>query len=718
MKRALPLLAFLIAGGAVLAVLSPRIDRGPFERTPMGMEAVYWSAAAQGTAVTAPGIGNPVYPQILRALVSPDPGTVAPARRVLTTVSLSLFAVLVLVLVWRRAGPWYGALSGVGTLVAGPLVLSAGTLTPAVPGALLLLLALVLLDAGGSRIVFWGLTGVLIGLAGRLEPQLSWVLLVLLVLGALFRPLGEKRLVRPAVLAGGWLAAVVLTALVFESPPLFPRVSGIEMYRGHRAAASGVDPRRGDADSLRWWGMVDFVREASREENRLLSLPEAESVWASRAPGGEFTRPLATLKRAGVKTLASFQGDPLPREVSSAFIQERSDGKGLGIALWVGRILIPLGLVGLVVAGRRTGRALGTAALSGLGAALLTYATPDIRILTVAAALGGVGLWAERMIRGSLRTRMVALGGGVAAVGVLGFWPPAGGTPGLGISGDDHYHLGTVYEMEQRGSAAIREYERALRLDPTNPYPHLAIARMLAADNVNQEAILELEQLRTRYPGFVPGLVGLTRLYEAEEEWRNATTVYDDLIAQEPWNPEHWNNLGTMYVQLGLYGQAVRALEQALQLAPDYQTARGNLQSLQARGLAPGLPGEGADSLRVAQEKILTSIRNGQTEEAERLLGDAYTRFGEDRVEFRFVEGTLRLVSRDFEEAVAIFESLRGSMGSNVILLNNLGAAYRGLGNLEKAIEVYEEALRIHPSNERVRVALEELRRPSGDAPE
>lgn len=717
MKRALPLLVFLAAGAAVLLLLVARTDRGPFERTPLGSEAVAWTAAVQasrpaGTAVPLPaGTLSPIYPELLKNLVSTDPEAVSRARRILALGLLPVFAALVLILVWRRAGPWPAVIAGVASLAAGPLVLSAGSLSPAVPAAAVLLLGLVILDLGRSRVLAWIAGGILIALAGRLDPVLSWVLFILLLAGILVRPgvQGKTRFLRPAALAGGWLAALVLTASAMDSLPLFPRISGIEMARGNRPAASGVDPRRADADSLRWWGPVDYLREASRQENRRLTVPEAESWWAARVPAEAFSQPVRGIRRTGVKTLASLEGDPLPREVSAAFLRTWTEGWGLPVVLWAGRILIPLGLWGLLLAWKRTGWLLGAAALSGVGAAWLTYATPDTRILTVCAALAGLGLWVERMTHGSSRVRAAGLAGGVLAVGVLGLLPPAVGTPGLGISGEDHYQLGLVYEQEKRGSAAIREYERSLRLEPGNPYPHLAIARMLAADNVNQEAILELEQLRARDPGFVPGLLGLSRLYQAEQEWRKATTIYGDLVQAEPWNPEHWNNLGTMYVQLGLYDQAARALQEALRIAPNYETARGNLASLQARGLVAGTPA-GADSVRIAQEQILNHIRMGQNDEAEAALEEAYGKFGKDKPEFRFVEGTLRLVTGESERAVRIFEDLRESMGDNVILLNNLAAAYRQTGNRQKAIEVYEEALRLAPANERVRVSLQELR--------
>jgi tetratricopeptide (TPR) repeat protein len=371
------------------------------------------------------------------------------------------------------------------------------------------------------------------------------------------------------------------------------------------------------------------------------------------------------------------------------------------VTVWLGRILIPLGLWGLLWNRRRAGWLLAAAALSGFVASLLTFASADHRLVTMTACVVGLGLWIQGMLRRSNRGRMVGVLGGLLAVALWGLWPVQGGTPGLGVTGDDSYFLGTVYDREQRGSAAMREYERSLRLDSTNPYPHMAIASMLARDNVNDEAIRQLEHLREQRPDFAPVLFSLVGLYQAQERWAEAAAVYGELIRLEPWNPEHWNNLGTMYVQIGFYDQAIRALQSALQIDPGYASARENLKFLQSWGFAPGAPEE-SDTLRVAQEEILALMRNGNYDAAEDSLSAAYERFGSDRLEFQFLEGTLRLLRGELEKAVQVLESVRSRSPRNVIMLFNLGTAYQRLGRLEKAKAVFEEAKRLQPTNRKV----------------
>jgi tetratricopeptide (TPR) repeat protein len=712
MKTLLPYLAFVL-GAVLLTILAVRfVDRGPWQRSVTGTEAVYWQAAKQAASSSyepkTVSLPPPLYPYLLAPLTSDDLGAVRRARRILTSIALPLLALLALSLARRRAGAWASAAGALGVLIAAPTVLGAGTLTPAVPASLLALLALVVLD-GGRNTVVWIAAGGLAGLAARFHPGLGWALVILLLSLAVFSPGRPRRLLGAGVFTLAWLTVVAVSGPVIDAAPLFPRITGTDIYRGHRAEASGVDPRRGDRDQERWWSYLDYLREASRQKGGPTTLKESDRHWTGQAVRDVFRHPHKELARDGVKVLAAFQGDALPREVSVAFLEERSETNGIRFIRWAGRILIPLGLVGMILGRRRSGKVLVVGVLSGLLAALITYAEADTRLVTVTCLLAGVGLLIDELRRGPGRARGIAAGVSILALLVWGLWPALGGVPGMNIQSEDYFYLAALYDLEQRGSTAIREYERALRLDPQNPYPRLAIGGMLARDNVYVEAIKELERLREDHPDFIPGLQALTRLYQTQERWGEAAAVYGHLIELEPWSPEHWNNLGTMYVQMGIYDQALRALERALEVDPDYETARDNLNGLRQQGLAPGAPSD-ADPLRRTQEQVLEFIRTGDMAGAEAALQAAYEQFGRDRAEFIYLEGTLRLVSGEPARAVVKFESIREKMATNVLFLNNMGAAYIQVKEFGKAKEVFEAALRLQPSNLRIQQGLKTVK--------
>ncbi len=713
MKYALPLVVFVAALALVTASVVFTLDRGPVQRTPVGNEVSYWDAARQaasGAAAPAAlaGYPSPVYPRLLAPLASDDVGAVRRARRVLTAVFLPLIGILVMAAAWRRAGPWPGVIAGLAAAAAGPLALAAGTFTPAVPALVLALATVVALD-GRRNLVSWAVAGLLVGVAFRFSLEIAWTLAAALTVAAILRP---RETAAPAALRAAapllFLAVTLGTSAgigrIAQTHDAAPSWSGIEIYRGHRSGASGVDPRRGDGDAEAWWGLRDFVRQASNETGARMTPAAAGSYWGGRGLKAAVTHPLGEIRRTGVKLLATLSGDPLARDVSPAFLRDNTEAPGLAVSVWIGRILLPLGLVGLILGRRRTGAILWAAASTGIVAGIITYAQADTRLLTLAVLAVGLGLFVEAMLQASVRTRLAGAAGAAAAVAVFGLWPAFGGIPGNGITGQDYFQLGALYDREGRGSAAMHEYEHAMRMNPGNPYPELAIASMLARDNVMEEASKELVALQRKNPDFVPGLSALARTYEHQERWPEAAAVYGHLIQLDPTNPEYYNNLATVDVQIGYYDQAIIALQKALAIDPGYATAKANLAGLQERGLAPG--GAPGDSLAAAQERILDYIRRGDAAGAENELQAAKARFGTGHPEIAYIEGTLRLATGHPQEAVKALEPIRTRMGKNVIYLNNLAAAYAQSGELEKARATWKEALEIQPNNERIRRSL------------
>lgn len=704
-RLAVPVLLAGVAGITLLVAL--RVDRGPFQRGPMASESVVWAearAVASGTG-EPPASRRSLFAVALSPLATDSLTAVQDARRILTLIFLPLISILVWALARKRAGPWPSVLAGLAAAASGPLVLAAGSLAPAAAATAAGLFALFLLDHRRNW-VSWILAGAATGLAYRLHPLLGTGLGILLLAAAWWAPGRGRRLPAAFGLTGAWLAVVLAAGVALHAAPVPGPLNGIGFFRGHRALASGVAPRRGDTDAQRWWTGLDFLREASRAEERGLPWSETQWFWAGRGVKQALTSPLAGLRRNGVKLLATYQGDPLAGDVSPAFLRKEADGQGLGVVTWLGRILIPLGLAGLVLARRRVG-ILWAGVLSGLVASWLTYADPQTRLLGVACAAVGLALLVDVWWRGGTGRRLAATGIAVLFVAIFGVGPTLGLVPGNAIQSDDAYYLGAFYDSEKRGSVAMREYERALRANPDNPYPRLAIARMLARDHVYEESGRELERLREDHPDFVPGLQALADVYQYQEKWSDAGSVFAELIRLEPWNPEPWNNLGTMYVQIGFYDQAAKAFESALQLAPNYQVAQDNLEGLRVHGLAAGLPAQ-ADSLRRAQEDAVARIRAGETAAADSTLQAAYARFGR-LPDLVFVEGTLRLVDGEPGRAVTLFESIRDKMQGSVIFLNNLGTAYTQVGRLQDARKTLQEALKIQPANRRLQINLDRV---------
>ncbi|MGA2692007.1 MAG: tetratricopeptide repeat protein, partial [Opitutaceae bacterium] len=102
--------------------------------------------------------------------------------------------------------------------------------------------------------------------------------------------------------------------------------------------------------------------------------------------------------------------------------------------------------------------------------------------------------------------------------------------------------------MPDRLQVALGHYEEALRIDPNVAWVHLALALQLSA---------------------IPG-----RDADAISHAEAALRLHPDY-------PEAYNCLGIVYAQEGRLDAARENWERALQIKPDYETARENLAMLE-----------------------------------------------------------------------------------------------------------------------------------------
>lgn len=719
--RSLP--ALLLVAGLVLSVAFSFlfVDRGPFEKTPVGIESAQVTLAREigSRDASEPNPGT-LYPRLL-ATVSPafgrllapiaaDGDAAGAGRRVLTAVTLPALLLLVFALARRASGSaMAGALAAIAAGFSAPFVLAAGSFDPAMLAAVLALGALVAAqDARGA--LRWGTAGALAGLAARFLPAVGWILGIALIVWLVTRR-EVRRIPALGAVMGAWLVAAAASSLLGPGEPLLPRISPIEFFHGHRAAARGLAPQRVDEDLTRWWGPMELRAASARDLGRQPSGGEIDAWCLRQGWAGLTAAPGHALQRGGVKAIAVLQGEALPREVGPRFLAERSEKPGLSISLWVGRLLLPLGLGALVMSGRRSGGALYAGLAVGVAAAWVGYAQPGYQLVALGAAGAGLAMWLPLVRTGKAAGSRIA---GAAAIGALfAVAPLAGAVPGLGVGSIDHEYLGLHYLREDRGSPAMREFDRALRLDEENPFPRIAIADMLARDQVAAEAIGELAAVRERHPDLIQPRTFLASLYERQEQWPEAAAVFEELSRLDPFRADFRNNIGTSLIRAGYYDRAEAAFRAALDVDPDHETSRANLRALVERGFA--LPDSvGAGEPASAQEYatlVVAAIRAQDLSAADSLLASAYRRFGRDDVSLRFTEATVRIQQGRGEEGILILESLRPAMGNNEVFLHNLAAAYAGSGRLDEGIAIWEDLLRRNPSNDMVRRSLERARR-------
>jgi tetratricopeptide (TPR) repeat protein len=178
----------------------------------------------------------------------------------------------------------------------------------------------------------------------------------------------------------------------------------------------------------------------------------------------------------------------------------------------------------------------------------------------------------------------------------------------LNPSADDvHNNLGLALAGQGRFSEAIEHYRLALQLNPKNAQAHYNLAVVLAGQGNLPDAIAHYRQALAIETGYGVihndlgnALASQGKLDEAIEQYRQALQL-------EPNYADAHNNLGNALVSQGKLAEAIEHYEQALRLNPDYAQARNNL------GIALAEQGKLAEAIEQCQQALDLATEQNQT---------------------------------------------------------------------------------------------------------
>jgi tetratricopeptide (TPR) repeat protein len=267
-----------------------------------------------------------------------------------------------------------------------------------------------------------------------------------------------------------------------------------------------------------------------------------------------------------------------------------------------------------------------------------------------------------------------------------------------------HMGLGELALTREQPEPAAREFESALKRQPTLAGACLGLGNALALMGRNEEALDRYEWtllLHPRLPEaeFAAGfaLARLGRIKEAETRYRRAIAIRPDFAAA-------WMNLGSLLREQGRELLAEAALRRSTELRPDLVSGWINLAVLERER---NRPAETEKYLRRAftlnPDQVETLIGWCQFRLSERDLAGAWAWLrwallrDPNQNEAVNMQGILLHTEGCFAEAVAAFE--RAEALGNRAAASNRGNSLLDLGRMVEALRAHEIAVERDPTH-------------------
>mgnify|MGYP006176609125 CR=1 FL=1 len=119
-------------------------------------------------------------------------------------------------------------------------------------------------------------------------------------------------------------------------------------------------------------------------------------------------------------------------------------------------------------------------------------------------------------------------------------------------------HIGIAKCLRRKGDAmgAIQYFQSALKLNAFRKELHLEIAKCYTECGFLAKAIRHYEMTIKLDDTLIDAKFGLALVLEINEEIERAVTIYQDIIRQDNEFLPAYNNLGSLYMRLGLYDKS------------------------------------------------------------------------------------------------------------------------------------------------------------------
>ena len=616
----------------------------------------------------------------------------------------------------KTFSPATGWLAACMAAIYGPSIYFEGELLPVGPAACLnvVLLLTVLWAARGLGAVRWLLAGLLLALSGLLVANVFLFAPVVVLWALRFLPASSadvcsrQRLVKLAAFCLGIALVVAPVTLrnriVGGEWVLVSYNAGVNFYIGNNSAHDHTVTIR-----------------PGREWIDLVNRPEREAGITGRSAGSRFffsqswsfvsSDPVGFFGLMLHKARLFWRGDEIPRNLDPYYAREHSSLlQGL---LWKDGLAFPFGLIAPLALFGLGACLIGPLRRSPSGALVLlftaTYAFSVILFFVTGRYRLPVAPFLLLFAAHGLTTISYLRGSRLVLAGALVLLLLLGTNRGVGAmnSGGDayqHFYTGVVFQEQGMVANALREYRRAVEIDPSHEEALFAMATLYAKRRRYDDSIEVCRQLLDYYPDRDDIRLLLADMFLKKAEYQQAIDFYEDLLPRRSdWAALH-GCLAYAYLMSDAPAKAEAAYCRVLELKPDSLLVRHQLAQLYQV--------QGKDDQALHQYRILVEqkpdhvaglcqladllLKQGNEAEAEGYLKTALTVEPKAIPALRSM-GKLEAGRGRYETAIQHFSAVIILVPDDYLVRQELGRLFLKTGQQDRArveFERYERGVR------------------------